>query len=170
MKARRRIVGRTMRPALQFRAGRRSRSASASSGVTHRSKMTPHGHATVSRYPFQAGSVAPPVRVPCGRWSWTNSSRPARRQHALATSVRHSREREPSCRRTWLAREAGDLMKLQSAVGLSTQRSALAYRPQPSLLIGARGSRTDRRDDDRRVDDLVHGQGCLLVARPSAGL
>jgi hypothetical protein len=43
---------------------------SAVSGVTHRSNTSPHGHATVSRSPFHAGSVAPPSPLaspPC--WS-----------------------------------------------------------------------------------------------------
>src|SRR5437870_11177055 len=56
-----RIVGRMMRsaPAMlrrirleadcQFSDARRRRSASASAGVIHRSNVTPHGHATVSR-------------------------------------------------------------------------------------------------------------------------
>ena len=44
-----------------------SMSLSASPAVTHRSNTTPHGHATVSRKPFKAGSVASPVSVPCGR-------------------------------------------------------------------------------------------------------
>jgi len=103
------------------------------------------------------------------RWSWTNSSRPARRHMLWLDLVRHSGEREPSCRRTW-SRQADGGLELQRLSHLSTQRQAFAYRPQPSLLIGARGSRTARRDDDRRVDDLVDGQGCLVVARPSAGL
>ena len=37
-----------------------------------------HGHATVSREPFQAGSVALAAITPCGRCSGKNSSRSAR--------------------------------------------------------------------------------------------
>src|SRR5207245_3413262 len=58
--------------------GPRDAPSIASASVTHRSHTTPHGHATVSRYPFHAGSVASAVRGPWGRWSRTNSSRPAR--------------------------------------------------------------------------------------------
>ncbi len=36
-------------PEVQFNDAARSRSSSASSGVTHRSNTTPHGHTTVSR-------------------------------------------------------------------------------------------------------------------------
>ena len=40
---------------LKFSSARRSRSASASSGLTQRSNVTPHEQATVRRYPFRAG-------------------------------------------------------------------------------------------------------------------
>jgi hypothetical protein len=82
--------------------------------------------------------------------------------------VRRFDERESSYLRTW-SRQADGGLEFHRLSHLST-REAFAYRLQPSLLIGARGSRTARRDDDRRVDDLVGGQGCLVVARPGAGL
>jgi hypothetical protein len=50
-------------------------SGSAPTGITHRSNTTPHGHVTVSRSPFQAGSVASAVRAPWGRWSAMKSAR-----------------------------------------------------------------------------------------------
>ena len=42
---------------LALRLDQEIRSVSASTGVTHRSNTTPRGHATVSWWPFQAGSV-----------------------------------------------------------------------------------------------------------------
>jgi hypothetical protein len=72
-------------------------SISASSGVTDRSNVTPHGHATVSRYPFHTGSVAAAhsgFRVDLGNPS-VEGERPSPRRdearHHHAKSVTESR-------------------------------------------------------------------------------
>src|SRR6267142_4830774 len=44
-----------------------------------RRNTTPHGHATVSGYPFHACSVASAVRGPWGRWSMRKSASSGRR-------------------------------------------------------------------------------------------
>src|SRR5438445_10929139 len=84
--------------------------------------------ATVSRYPFYAGSVASVVRGPWARWVWTNSSKSAR--VGSLSSTRRVRPYRPQTNRAYSRTTRDDrvapLLIFQDARGA-------ARRPRQSL-------------------------------------